>query len=434
MNTTITQPQPKKQRSFLFTALPFFIIAHAAHHFLMALQQPLFPTMRDYFKVKTYTKASTIPMSFALASATGQLPAGWFADRFGPTVLIMIGTLGVAVAGVLVGISPTFVMLIVFLILMGLLSGGYHPAATPLISASVEPQQRGRALGFHLIGGNAAFFVAPIIAAAILGAFGEESGWRYSFLIMAVPTIIFGLIFYVYLTRRGGKAHVEAVKQRIPEEKPPQPGYKRRLIAFLVMMIVGGGLGMSILPFLTLYMTDELGASNVVAGGLMAVVFSSGLWAGPLGGYISDKIGSVKVIIVTGLLSGILIYALKWVELGPSLYAVLFFHGFNMALRMPVTEVFIMSQAPAKHRSKIFGVYYSTMQYTGAIFVLPGGYLLERFGFDTMFTWAAVGVTVVAVITAFFIMDAKDNYQHPDLNADTGEGDKKEPFTLQKDT
>jgi capsular polysaccharide biosynthesis protein len=28
-----------------------------------------------------------------------------------------------------------------------------------------------------------------------------------------------------------------------------------------------------------------------------------------------------------------------------------------------------------------------------------------------MFTWAAVGVTVVAVITAFFILDAKDNYQ-----------------------
>jgi hypothetical protein len=86
-----------------------------------------------------------------------------------------------------------------------------------------------------------------------------------------------------------------------------------------------------------------------------------------------------------------------------------------MALRMPVTEVFIMSQAPAKHRSKIFGVYYSTMQYTGAIFVLPGAALLDRFGFDTMFTWAAIGVTAVAIITAIFIWDAKDNYQHPDL-------------------
>ena len=384
----------------------------------MALQQPLFPAMRDYFKIETYTKASTIPMAFSLASATGQLPAGWFADKFGPTPLIIIGTLGVAVAGVLVGLSANFVMLIATLMLMGLLSGGYHPAATPLISASVEPQHRGKALGFHLVGGNAAFFVAPIIAAAIIGAFGEEIGWRYSFIILAVPTVVFGLIFLIYLSKRGGKAHVDSVKRRITEEKPPQPGYKRRLIAFLTMMIVGGGIGMSILPFLTLYMVDELGATKATAAGVMAIVFSSGLWAGPLGGFISDKIGSIKVIIVTGIVSGVIIFAFKWAELGFSLYLVLFLQGFIMALRMPVTEVFIMTQAPAKHRSKIFGVYYSTMQYTGAIFVLPGGYLLEKFGFDTMFTWAAIGVTITAIITAFFIADAKDHYQ-----ADPGDGE-----------
>lgn len=354
-------------------------------------------------------------MSFALASATGQLPAGWLADRFGPVLLIMIGTLGVAVAGILIGISPTYTLLIVFLMLMGLLSGGYHPAATPLISASVAPQIRGRALGFHLIGGNAAFFVAPIVAGLIVSTFGEAEGWRYSFLFLAIPTVIFALIFLFYLMRRGGRTHVERIKRSIGDEKPPQPGYKRRLIAFLSMMVFGGGIAMSVMPFLTLYMTDELGASNAMAGGLMSVVFSSGLWAGPVGGFISDKIGSVKVIIVTNILSGVLLYFFKFVSLGPSLWFLLFVHGLNMAVRMPVTEVFVMSQAPARHRSKIFGVYYSTMQYTGAIFVLPGAALLDRFGFHTMFTWAAIGVTVVAIVTAFFIWDARDDYQHPDL-------------------
>jgi MFS family permease len=407
----LTTSPESKERSFIFSALPFFIIAHAAHHFLMALQQPLFPAIRDYFKIGTYFKASIIPSAFGFASATGQLPAGWFADRFGPVPLIIIGTLGVAVAGILIGLSPNFVMFIVFLMLMGLLSGGYHPAATPLISASVDPQIRGRALGFHLVGGNAAFFVSPIIASAIVGAFGEDRGWRYSFLILAVPTVVFGLIFLLYLSKRGGKAHVEAVKQRIIVEKPPQPGYKRRLIAFLVMMIIGGGIGMSVLPFLTLYMTDVLGASQATAAGLMSIVFSSGLWAGPVGGFISDKIGSVKMIIITGIISGVIIYLFKWVELGFSLYLVLFLQGLIMALRMPVTEVFIMTQAPARHRSKLFGVYYSTMQYTNAIFALPGGYFIEKYGFDMMFTVAAIGVTSVAVITAFFIFDAKDHYQ-----------------------
>ena len=112
----------------------------------------------------------------------------------------------------------------------------------------------------------------------------------------------------------------------------------------------------------------------------------------------------------------------------------LWLRGLNQAVRSPVTEVFIMSQTPAKHRSAIYGIYYSTMQYTGAIFVLPGGALLDRFGFDTMFTWAAVGITIVAIITAFFIWDAKDNYQHPEEVTPSGgnEPDTKEPFKLKK--
>jgi len=297
-------------------------------------------------------------------------------------------------------------MLISFLLLMGLLSGGYHPAATPLISASVKPQQRGRALGLHLIGGNSAFFVAPIIAASISGIWG----WRGSFFALAIPTIIFGLIFYISLTRKAGKAHVAGVKKKISEEKPPQPGYQRRLIAFLTMIIIGGGANMSILAFLTLYMTDELGASNELAGGLLSIVFSSGLWAGPLGGYISDRIGSVRIVIITGILGGIIIYALNFVSLGPTLYLVLFVQGLNMAIRMPVTEVFIMSQAPAKNRSTIFGVYYSTMQYTGAVFTPLGGYIIERWGFHFCFTATAIAVLIVAVVTSVFIYDAKDNY------------------------
>ncbi|MBN2321432.1 MAG: MFS transporter, partial [Acidobacteria bacterium] len=213
-----------------------------------------------------------------------------------------------------------------------------------------------------------------------------------------------------YLGRKTSQAHVEGVKQKVNAEKPPQPGYKRRLIAFLTMIIVGGGAGMSILQFLTLYMTDELGVSNELAGGLLAIVFSSGLWAGPLGGYLADRIGSVKIVIATGILSGIIIYAFNYVSLGPTLILVLFLQGLNMAVRMPVTEVFIMSQTPAKNRSTIFGVYYSTMQYTGAIFTPLVGHMIERWGFHFCFTATAVAVLIVAIVTSFFIYDAKDNY------------------------
>jgi len=51
--------------------------------------------------------------------------------------------------------------------------------------------------------------------------------------------------------------------------------------------------------------------------------------------------------------------------------------------------------------------YYSTMQYTGAIFAPIMGRFLDTYGFHTMFTFSAYAVTAVAVVTSLFISDAR---------------------------
>ena len=196
----ITSKQPEnganatKQRSFFLTSLPFFVVAHAAHHLMTALPQPMLPYMQQEFKL-SYARSAAITSAFSLSSGAAQLPAGWMADRMGPTILITMGILGVAVGGLFVGLSQSYIMLLVALVFMGLMAGGYHPASTPLISLSVPVHQRGRALGIHLIGGNASFFIAPIIAGAIAGVWG----WRGAHLTLATPTAILGIFFFIYL-------------------------------------------------------------------------------------------------------------------------------------------------------------------------------------------------------------------------------------------
>ena len=397
-------PQPDKtKKSFMWKSLPFFIFAHATHHILTALPQPLLPYIQAEFGLNNASSAG-VTSAFSLSSAAAQLPAGWAADRLGPAILITLGTAGVAIGGFAVGLSHTYVMLIVAMVFMGLMAGGYHPAATPLISASVPANLRGRALGIHLVGGNSSFFLAPIIAVTIATVWN----WRGSFIAMAIPTFILGFFFYIYLTRRGGKAHVAAARSLQVDEKMPQPGYMRRLVAFLILMVIGGGAGASVNAFLTLYMVNELHVSKELAGMSLMIIYSSGLWAGPVGGYISDKIGSVKVIIVTGIIGGLIIFALNAVSWGFWLFGVLWVMGLVQAIRFPVTEVFIMNQTRAKNRSTVYGIYYSTMQYTGAIFAPVMGIFIDRFGYHTMFNFSAFAVTAVALVTAIFIWDAKD--------------------------
>lgn len=390
------------------------MLAHFAHHLLTALPVPLSPFIRDDFKL-SYTQVAVVNSAFALPYGIGQLPAGWLADRIGPRMLITIGILGVAVVGVLVGISQTFIMLIVFLVLMGLAGGGYHPSSAPLISASVEPKKRGRALGIHLIGGSASFFLAPIIAAAIAGTWG----WRGPFIVLAVPSAIFGILFFIFLGQGRGTRYAQRLAAQHPAEEKPAPGNIRRLVAFLVLTVIGGGMGFSITGFIPLYLVDHFGVSEPTAASMLSIIWSAGLWAGPFGGYLSDRIGRVPIIIATGVVGGVLVYLLRVVPYGwgiGDLFFVnglgigilLFFFGINSFIRMPVSEAFIMSQTSVHRRSTVYGIYYFAMQQAGGIFALIVGPIIDRYGFHTTFTIASAVSISVTLVCSVFLLGSKD--------------------------
>ena len=133
-------------RSLFPGLLPLFVLAHFGHHLVPALLVPLLPLIRDDFALD-YTQSGLMLSAFALSYGISQLLGGWLADRIGQRIMVTIGISGVALAGLLVGLSATYIMMIVSLVLMGVLGGGYHLASPPLISAPVEPKNRGRALG-----------------------------------------------------------------------------------------------------------------------------------------------------------------------------------------------------------------------------------------------------------------------------------------------
>jgi len=93
--------------------IPLFVLAHFAHHLVIALPVPLLPFIRNEFALD-YTQAGVVIMAFNLAYGISQLPSGWLADRIGSRVLLTVGTAGVALAGLLVGLSQTHFMLITF--------------------------------------------------------------------------------------------------------------------------------------------------------------------------------------------------------------------------------------------------------------------------------------------------------------------------------
>ncbi len=382
------------------------MIAHYSRHLLTALPVPLLPLIRDEFALD-YTQAGLVTSVFNLSYGISQLPAGWLADRIGPRIVITIGSWGGGLAGLLVGRSQTYIMMLVFLALMGVVGGGYHPSAAPLIAASVEPENRGRALGFHLIGGSGSFFLAPLIAAAIAGAWG----WRGSFIGLAVPTAVFGIIFYIILGRRADISKAQQMITDRHEETLPSPGRLRRLVAFMILTIFTQAVTFSTIAFIPLFMVDHFSIGEQTAAAFLAIIYSAGLWAAPLGGYLSDRLGRVPVVLATCLIAGPVIYLLNQVPYGPyglSIGALLIIIGMVMYIRMPTSEAYIVGQTPERHRSTILGIYYFSSMEGGGVLTLVMGSFIDQFGFYSSFTIVSVAIVAVTLICSLFLRGGKD--------------------------
>jgi len=355
-----------------------------------------------------YTQAGIVLSAFALTSGVSQLPGGWLADHIGPRIVVSIGVAGVALAGVLVGLSQTYLMLIIFLVLMAVLGGGYHPAATIAISSSVNLEIRGRALGTHMIGGGASNFVAPLLAAGIALVWG----WRGAYITLAVPTIALGITLYVLLGRQKGiretKAQITTSATDNDNEVQSAPHRMRRLILFLVLSFSIGALMHSVRAFIPLYIVDHFGVREEAAAALIAIISFAQMFGAPLGGYFSDRFGRIPVMLVACFLSAPLIYLFSSVSYGLGFFATLVLMGIINATRGPTSEAYLVSEAPARRRSTILGVYYFTGREIGGLLTPVMGYFIDRFGFTSSFNMVSAALLSVTIICSVVLWSNRD--------------------------
>ena len=370
---------------------------------MTALPIPLLPLIRSDFGLD-YTQSGLVISAFSLAYGIGQLPAGWLTDRIGPRLLITISVCGVATAGLLIGLSQTYIMLIVLMALMGVLGGGYHPSAAPIISASVEPERRGRALGIHMIGGSASYFLAPLVAVGMASIWG----WRGSFIGLAVPTIIFGIVFYMLLGRRLPSKKAEFKTAVSHAESPSASGRLRRLVILLVLSTSTGAIVLSTMSFIPLFLVDHFGIAKETAGASIALIYSSGLWAGPLGGYFSDRWGRVPLLLAIGFIAGPAIYLLNLAPYGLGIGALLATIGVIIFIRVPVSEAYIADHTSVRNRSTILGIFYFSSIEGSSVITPAIGYLIDQLGFYPSFTIAGASLLAITLICSILLWSNRD--------------------------
>jgi sugar phosphate permease len=132
--------------------------------------------------------------AFTWAYAVGQVPAGWFGDRFGPKrVLTVIMTLWSATA-VMTGAAFGFGSLFGARFLLGLSEAGAFPVASRGMQLWFPRVERGRIQGTTHFFSRFAVAITPLIAGSILLAFG----WRAIFYVFGSLGIVWAIAFNLF--------------------------------------------------------------------------------------------------------------------------------------------------------------------------------------------------------------------------------------------
>lgn len=393
-------------RSIFAGFSPPFVLAHFFNHIVTALPIPLLPWIRDEFSL-TNTQAGLVITAYTLSMGLAQLPAGLLADRIGPRRIISISILGIGLSGILIGLTHSYYLMLAFLVLMGIAGGGYHPSAPPLLAASVPPKVLGKAFGFHLVGGNAAFFLAPLIGAGLASLWG----WRAGFIGLGIPTVIFGIVFYYLISRiilKKNAAVAEENKKETQQVEPPRTsGWLRRLILFLILTALVSSLSVSLMSFMTLYAVDSFGISAAAAAILVAINNSTGLWASPIGGTVSDRLGHIPSLLISCLATGPIIFLMTITPYGVWFIVVLLFWGVMNSIRMPNTESFIINNVSVKRRSTILGIYYFSTHHGSGILAPVLGYIIDHYGYTTGFNLVAATALGLTIVVGAFLWQSR---------------------------
>jgi FSR family fosmidomycin resistance protein-like MFS transporter len=393
--------------------IPLFTVTHFSHHLSTGVLVPLLPLLRQDLGLN-YFQSGVLISSFSLSYGFGQVPMALLADRLSRRSLIVLGLIGTSVSAMAVGLTNAYWQMVPCFIALGLLGATYHAPASSFLSQSVSPDQRGRSLGTHIVGGSASFLFTPPMAVYIATL---AHTWRLSFFLLAIPALVMSALLW-FTTRKPHEARQIADKARLapsmgdsnPNGGPagaPNPtitwGQLIRAIGILVMISVSMQMVFSsVYSYLPLYLVDRHGLSPEYAGIVVGLVAGAGIMGAPLGGALSDRLGGKQVILLSLSLAGPLLFAATRAPAGIWLPLSLAAYGTSISARLPAMESLIADVVPPRRRATVLGIYYLLGQETSGVVTPLVGRLIDLHGLNPVFTGLALVLGLVSVMVLAF--------------------------------
>jgi ABC-type branched-subunit amino acid transport system ATPase component len=240
----------------------------------------------------------------ALAGLTlfvAAIPLGVLGDRHRRTLIAAVCTGVWAVFGVLTGMVNAIWQLVAARAVTGIGQANEQPIQSALLADAYPPEGRGRVFAIHRAATPVGLAIGPVLAGAVAAIAGGDEGWRWSFIVLALPAAVMALaVLFVPEPKRGRHEQLAVLGEELAVVEGELPislsaafTRLRKVRTFSFLMAALGAFGMAVVSapiYLNLMLEEDLDL-GAGARGVVGTIVALGSIAGAVyGGVRTDEL------------------------------------------------------------------------------------------------------------------------------------------------
>jgi MFS family permease len=356
--------------------------AHFIHDGFSDILYVLLPVWATEFGL-TFAQVGLLKTLYTGGMATFQLPASLLAERRGEAWLLAAGTAVTALGFLLAGLTGGFVALLACLLLGGLGSGCQHPLSSALVARAYETGPRRTALGTYNFSGDLGKVAVPALIALTL----PWLGWRRAVEGYAVVGLLAAGAILLLLGRLDA-GHRPAVSRADGALERAGSGIRdvRAFTAISAIHVIDNSTRTGFLTFLPFLLIAK-GATVQSVGLALMLVFIGGAVGKFACGALADRVGVIRTVLVTEIVTGGGILLLLALPLGVCLVTLpvlgVALNGTSSVLYGSVADL-----VSSGRRARSYAIFYT---------LGIGASALAPFAYGLLSDWGGVRLTLTVV-------------------------------------
>ncbi|HWY62262.1 MAG TPA: MFS transporter [Rhizomicrobium sp.] len=340
-----------------------------------------------------------------LTRPLGGVVIGSMGDRLGrkPAMLLSFGLMGASIVGL--ALTPAYasigiaapILAVLFRLLQGFALGGEVGPSTAFLMEAAPPGKRGLYVSLQSTTQQAAILTAGLVGLALSNLMSvaalEAWGWRIAML-MGAAIVPFGLM----IRRRLPETLAEGSETKLPRLTRQQAW--QALCG--VFILAASTISTYMMNYMVTFGTHTLGLAPRIAFGATVVTGLCGMLFGPVGGWLSDRFGRKKMMLVslTLLLAATLpcFMVIVATRAPLALFAGTAVMATLLALSTTTILVIVSENLPAASRSGGIGIIYAlAISVFGGTAQFVVTWLIDALASPLAPAWYMSGAIVIAI-------------------------------------